>query len=496
MDSDKQSFLYRIQNGFDLRTLSSDLKRHMWTVILLSVAVSLFMFVRYSSSYRPRYTVRATYVVTTRSANSNMISNLTTAQQTANVISSILTSRPLMDAVAADLGTASVPGSISCSIVQETNLVDLSVAASSPRTAFLILESVMRNYPVVTNLLNRDVVMQILVPPEIPTAPDNPNRPTLRTLRIFLMCFVVLIVLFALLSVLKDTIRKGADIENKLEEKYLGSIAHEEKYKTFRMWLRGGQTTMLIDQPVCSFRYIESVQKVCRAVQSQMEKRGHKTLLVLSYAENEGKSTVAANLALALAQRGKRTLLMDLDLRDPSQYKVFDFTDDPLTALGDLLSGKTPTQPLIEQMEADGLFYIFSTKSYSHSTEILTNGRLEQLLKYLREQFDFIIIDTPPMSMTADVEPLADLADAFMLVIREHRIWARQIRDMLDTLSGYRASSIGCIINDSHNPLSSGGGYGYGSDYGGGYGYGRYYGRYYGSYYGNYGKKAERSRKT
>lgn len=496
MDSDKQSFLYRIQNGFDLRTLTSDLKMHMWTVILLSVAVSMFMFVRYSSSYRPRYTVSATYVVTTRSASNNMISNLTTAQQTANVISSILTSRPLMDAVAADLGTASVPGSISCNIVQETNLLDLSVTASSPRTAFLILDSVMRNYPVVTNLLNRDVVMQILVPPEVPTAPNNPNRPTIRTLKVFVLCFAVLTALFSLLSVLKDTIRRGSDIENKLEEKYLGSIAHEEKYKTFRMWLRGGHTTMLIDQPVCSFRYIESVQKVCRAVQSQMEKRGHKSLLVVSYAENEGKSTVAANLALALAQRGKRTLLMDLDLRDPSQYKVFDFTDDPLTALGDLLTGKTPTQPLIEQMEAEGLFYIFSTKSYSHSTEILTNGRLEQLLKYLRGQFDYIVIDTPPVSLTADVEPLADMADAYMLVIREHRIWARQIRDMLDTLSGYRASSIGCIINDSHNPLSSGGGYGYGSDYGGGYGYGRYYGRYYGSYYGNYGKKAERNRKT
>ena len=497
MESEKrQSLLYRIQDGFDLRTMSSDLRKHLWTILLLSVSVALLMFVRHSASYRPQYTVSATYVVTTRSTNNNPISNLSSAQQTASVFSRILTSQPLMNAVAADLGTPSVPGLISCSIVQETNLLDLSVTASSPRMAFLILDSVMRNYPIVTNLLNRDVVMRILVPPEIPSEPNNQNKPALRMLKVFAVCIAALTLFFALLSVLKDTIRRGSDIENKLEEKYLGAIAHEEKYKTFRMWLRGGQVSMLIDQPICSFRYIESVQKVCRAVQSQMEKKGHKSLLVLSYAENEGKSTVAANLALALAQRGKRTLLMDLDMRDPSQFKVFDFTNEPITALGDILTGKTPEQPLVEQMEAEGLFYIFNTRSYSHSTEIISNGRLEKLLAFLRDKFDFIIIDTPPMSITADVEPLADLADAYTMVIREHWVWARQIRDMLDTLDGYHAASIGCIINDSHSPLSSGGGYGYGTDYGGGYGYGRYYGRYYGSYYGNYGSKTERNREV
>ena len=483
-NENRQDLLSRLRGGFDVRTLAADVRKHVWTILALSIAAGLLMFIRTSMSYRPKYTVNATYVITARGANSNLISNLSSAQETAAVFSRILTSQPLMKAVATDLGTTGVPGTITSSIIEETNLLDLRVTASSPRTAFLILDSVMRNYPVVTDLLNKDVVMRVLVPPEIPLAPDNRNTPLPGALRASLICLVVLTLFFVLLSVMKDTIRRASDVETKLEEKCLGSIAHEEKYKTFRMWLRGGQVSMLIDQPACSFRYIESVQKVCRNVQNRMEKHGYKTLLVMSCEENEGKSTVAANLALAMAQRGKRVLLMDLDMRNPSLYKVFDFDDKPLTALGSYLSGKETDGALIEYMENDGLYYIFNTRSYSRSAEMLTNERLVKLLEFLRDKFDFIIIDTPPMSLTADAEGLADIADAFALVIREHWTWARQIRDTLDTLDGCRAASIGCIINDSHNPVNAGGGYGYGSDYGGGYGYGKYYGRY----YGNYGK--------
>ena len=495
--SSQQGMISRLKAGFEARTLIEDVRRHIWTILALSIAAGLLMYVRTSSAFRPRYSVSATYVVTTRGANVNLISNLTSAQQTAEILSRIVTSQPLMTAVAEDLGVKSVPGSISCVVVQETNLLNLQVTASSPRMAFLIMESVMRNYPIVTDLLNKDVLMRVLVPPEIPSEPSNRNNPEPQAFRAFALCFVVITALFAALSMLKDTIRRGSDVETKLEERCLGSIAHEEKYKTFRMWLRGGQVSMLIDQPACSFRYIESVQKVCRTVQSQMEKHRYKTLLIMSYAENEGKSTVASNLALALAQRGKKVLLMDLDLRNPSLYKVFDFTDEPMTVFGELLKGESIDEPLIEQMEGESLYYIFNTKSYSHSTEILTNGSLEKLLGLFRERFDFIVMDSPPMSITADAEALADIADAFAVVIREHWTWANQLRDMLDTLRGCRAASIGCIINDAHASLRSGGGYGYGADYGGGYGYGKYYGRYYGHYgygnygYGNNGKKSE-----
>lgn len=488
MENDsRQGIISRMQSGLDLRTLLPDIRRHLWTILAISLAAGILMYVRTSSSFRPRYSISATYVITARGANSNLISNLSSAQQTAAILSRILTSQPLMNAVAADLGTSSVPGSISCEIVQETNLLCLNVTASSPRTAFLIMDSVMRNYPIVTDLLNTDVVMRVLVPPEIPKTSTNVSTPMPSAVHAFLICMGLLTILFAFLSMMKDTIRRGSDVETKLEAKYLGSIAHEEKYKTFRMWLRGGQVSMLIDQPACSFRYIESVQKVCRNIQSRMERHGYKTLLVMSCEENEGKSTVAANIAVALAQRDKKVVLLDLDLRNPSQYKVFDFTDEPITVLGDLLTGKETDGQLIEHMEPEGLYYVFNTRTYSHSTEILTNGKLEKLLSLLKERFDFVILDTPPMSMTADAEALADMADAYTIVIREHWTWAKQIQDMMDTLQRCRAALLGCVINDAHGAVRSGGGYGYGSDYGGGYGYGKYYGRY----YGNYGAKSE-----
>lgn len=477
----EQGLFARIRNGLELRTVLGDVKKHLFTIIALSIAAALCMYVRGAGRYTPRYDISATYVVTTRGANANLISNLSSAQQTAALLSRVVTSGPLMDAVAEDLGLPAVPGAVSCEIVQETNLLVLRVTAGTPRMAFLILDSVMRNYPVVTDLIGRDVVMRVLVQPEIPTAPSNARDPLPGAVRAGIVCLAALTLLFVLVSASRDTIRRGSDIERRLDAKYLGSVAHEDKYKTLGMRLRGGHVPMLIDSPACSFRYIESVQKVCRAVQNRMERDDLKTLLVMSCEENEGKSTVASNLALALSQRGRRVLLMDLDLRNPSLAKIFDFDDEPMTALGDALMCRPVPQPLIEQMGEDGVYYVFNTRAYRRSTEILTNGRLEKLLTLLRGRFDYIIMDSPPMSLTADAEALADMADAALMVVREHRTDARRIADMLDTLASCRAVVIGAVLNDARASLGGGvGGYGYGADQRG-YGYGRYYGRYYGS---------------
>ena len=477
----EQGLFARIQNGFEPRTVLGDVKKHLFTIIALSLAAALLMYVRGAKRYTPVYDVSATYVVTTRGANASLISNLSSAQQTAELLSRVVTSGPLMDAVAAELGLPYVPGAVSCEIVQETNLLVLRVTAGSPRMAFLILDSVMRNYPVVTDLIGRDVVMRVLVQPEIPTAPSNANDPLPGAVRTGTACLLALTLFFALASAARDTIRRGSEIERRLDAKYLGSIAHEEEYKTLGTRLRGVGTPILIDSPACSFRCIESVQKVCRAVQNSMERGGHKTLLVMSCEENEGKTTVAANLALALSQRGRRVLLMDLDLRNPSLMKLFDFDDEPITVLVDTLMCAPASGPLIEQMGEDGVCYIFNTKPCRRSTEILTNGRLERLLALLRERFDYIVMDTPPMSLTADAEALADMADAALMVVREHHTEARRIADALDALSGCRAEVIGAVLNDARASLGGGvGGYGYGADVRGS-GYGTYYGRYYGS---------------
>ena len=472
----EQGLPARIRNGLTPRTVLGDVKKHLFTILALSLAAALLMYVRGAKRYTPVYDVSAACVVTARGADAGLIGDPSAARETAALLSQAVTGGPLMDAVAGDLGLPQVPGAVSCELVEETSLLVLRASADTPRMAFLILDSVLRRCPDAADLAGRDVVMRVLVRPEIPTAPSNANDPLPGAVRAGAACLLALTLFFALASAARDTIRRRSDIERRLGVKCLGTVAHEAKYKTPGARLRGRDTPILIDSPACSPRCIESVQRVCRAVQSSMERGGHKTLLVVSREENEGKTTVAANLALALSQRGRRVLLMDLDLRSPSLTKLFGFDDEPITVLVDTLMCTPATGPLIEQMGGDGVYYTFNTKPFRRSYDILTNGRLERLLALLRGRFDYIVMDTPPMSLASDAEALADMADAALMVVREHFADARRIAEALDALAGRRAEVIGAVLNDDRaSPVG-----GFGADIRGS-GCESYDGRYYGS---------------
>ena len=215
--------------------------------------------------------------------------------------------------------------------------------------------------------------------------------------------------------------------------------------------------------------------------------------MVTSVMENEGKSTVISNLALSLSAAGRKVLLMDLDMRKPSLYKIFEVEDTNIDTLGKVLMGESGTGDLVQVLSKEHLCVIFNTKEYSISTELLSGERLKVLLEYLKGRFDYILIDTPPMQSVADAEVIAGVADASLMVIREHQVPVPAILEALDSLRDSHAQPIGCVLNDSYGDIGESlGGYQYGSDYG--YRYGRGYGKYYGRYYGRYAEQRKRGK--
>lgn len=197
-----------------------------------------------------------------------------------------------------------------------------------------------------------------------------------------------------------------------------------------------------------------------------------KVIVVTSIAENEGKSTVAANLALTLARNPAKVLLVDCDLRRPSQHLIFEKNVDEHRTLPDLLSHECTWKDVIHYDKEKGIYILFSGKSYDNSTEIVSSEEMSNALKIFRKDFDYIILDSPPMSLMADAEVLADRADMSVMVVRYGMVQAQDINDAIDTLSNCDCRMTGCILNQARviqDILPGRGGYGYGK-----YRYGEY----------------------
>lgn len=465
----------------DFYNMVKDVLKNWWVILALALSAVLISYIYVNQSYNPSYSIEATYAVTAKGMNNDVYNNLTTAKTTAEQFSQIINSVTLQNKVAEDLEISEIPASICAEVIPETNLLTLKVTSETPEMAYRILKSIMDNYPTIAEYLVGDAILDVLMAPVIPIEPDNSLDVKSPVEKAFIIAVLVQMVVIAVFSYLKDTVKKESDVEKKLDVRLLGSLCHEEKNKSIFGRMRKNKNSLLLTNPMISFRYGEMLQKTCRRIQNRMEQKGVKTLMVTSCLENEGKSTVAANVALALARNGKKVVLVDLDLRQPAQYKIFDLFDKEMTALGDALNGEVGSSSnLVDILFKQGIYTVFNTVEYERSTEMLTTGKLEIILEFLKEKFDYVIIDTPPMAYVADTEEIAGMVEASLVVVREHTSRIKAINDMLDVLSSCRAVPIGCIFNDAHNSIGGmlfrESGYGYGKGYGYG-GYGNYYGR-------------------
>jgi len=273
-----------------------------------------------------------------------------------------------------------------------------------------------------------------------------------------------------------------------LDCRYLGQVPHEWKYRTLHSLMRQRKRSILITNPVTSFRFVESIRKLRRRVEQRMKTR--KVLMVTSLLENEGKSTVAVNLAMAMAKKYKKVLLIDCDLRKPACHLLLEQQwGGP--GVRDVLRGDAPVADALLQDGASGIWMLLQRKGGKDSGDLLASPNMPRLLEWARQEFDFVVLDLPPMAAATDAEAVADLADGSLLVVRQNAAVAPALNKAIASLSRGRAKMLGCVLNNVYSTsLFSGQGYG------GGYGTYSHYGKYgkYGAYgaYGAYDSDASK----
>lgn len=436
----------------DIYDVLRDLLRDWWFILLFGLTVALCTDIVSDVIYDPSYSVSTTFAVTSKGANNNY-DNLSAANTVAGSLANIFDSDIIRKRVAMDIGTDEIPDYISAEIIPETNLFVLTVSAPSPKTAYRILVSIMDNYTSVTSNLYQNAILDILEAPGVPMYPDNPrDRNHIMKLG-FLIGTVAMVVILTALSVMRDNIKNVKEVTRKLDIKLFGVIYHENIYKTLRSKIHKKKKSILITSPTVSFSFVESIKKVRSKIQYKASAKTYNVLLVTSVLENEGKSTVATNLALALAQKSKRVLLIDADFSKPSLYKILQKEITKNQELGEYLMGKCDLKDVLMVDENSGIFLLMGSKYYSNSADLISGSSFTEMIEIQKNVMDYVIIDSPPISVSADTELLSDIADASLLVVKQSYAKAKYINDAIDTLAGTNSELLGCIYNNVHNSL-------------------------------------------
>jgi capsular exopolysaccharide synthesis family protein len=245
------------------------------------------------------------------------------------------------------------------------------------------------------------------------------------------------------LEYLDQTVKTSADIERVLGVPVLGSIPHDPKLAPRSQGRRGGMVTISHldpDEPS-----VESYRALRTNVTFVGAEKPLQFISVTSPAPREGKSTTAINLALTLAQSGRRTILIDGDLRRSSVHRAFGLVQEP--GLTDILIGGVSASEGIRPDIAPALDLLPSGSTPPNPSELLGSAAMDALIAELRHDYEYIIMDTPPTLPVTDAAVVATNADATILVIKSGDTEESSAQRAMHQLRRVRARIAGAVLN-------------------------------------------------
>lgn len=473
------------QNTFDfsifLHNFLQLLRRLFWIPLVLALLLGAFGYYRRVKNYTPTYEASAVYIVSSNFAESTDISRYSylydsrAASQLTSTFPYVLETDAAKQLIYARTGKYSLPASVTGESMADSNIFTITVRGSSPEVVRTTLETVAEIYPQAAATILGNITLDPLEEPEYSDTPTETFDPTSTVIKYALFGFAVGLALIALQSYLRKTVHTYEDLQRLASVPCLGvlpSVRFKER--------TGANRNVVLTNERLSESFVEAVSSLRFKLKKELERQSAQVLMVTSTNPGEGKTTIAANLALSLAAQGSRVILLDADLRKPSQKALLGVTEPSKGLAEMILENSEQLEPLA--VPNSPLLLISGDKSADQPQRFLGSPRLKKLLGSLREQMDYIILDTPPCGFLSDAATLAPQVDGVIYVVRQDFVASNTIADSMQLLAGTDVRFIGTVLNNAERSTSK---YGYGYRYGYGSKYGSYYG--YGSKY--YGKK-------
>ena len=443
-----------------LRRFRKSLLR-LWVLILaLVVCFACFRYVQSRRNYTPYYECKSIFSVSSGipfgdSTTNTYFYDSSTAKQLSATFPYLLNTDFMRDLILVQLDKPYINGSITSSVVADTNMVELKVRSTSAEDAYAILRSVLTCYPRAAAYMVDNPHLHMRQEPILPTAPVNTFSGS-DALVTGAASGLLLGLLIAFLHCLYNkTVGSSSDLQKLINLPIVASIPLV-KVKKRRKFSRNFISS--VDSPAIA----EALRSLRTRVHKQLDAQGGKIVLLTSTIPGEGKSTCSINLAMSLADEGNRVVLLDGDLRNQTIGRILGTSHK---AHGLMECMKNPNLPLMEclrVMPGTNLHYLSgaSTRKRHYSID---SKNVRRILDTLCAEFDYVIVDTPPNSVVSDTALLSRHADCVLYVVKVDYAGQGQILDSVTNLHQHGVPLTGCILNGvSARQIRYGYGYGYG----------------------------------
>lgn len=430
-----------------------------WIVIVAVMIVfgSVFDFMK-TVTYVPQY---GTSMTATLSGGEDTFKNIDKVQSYVNTLDYLMNSNNAKSYVKKKMPKSKTTYKAEVTLKQ-ANVVKIKVTADTKREAYFSIKLLNDWYRENTERYSFPYNITVLKESKFSTKPVNPNS----HIKNFLIGAVgsgfVLSCLFGLYFFLRDTIKSEEEVENKLDTRLYAKLPFEVKKREDAR----NKKAILITSLKTSFFFRESMNKLRSKVEASSDKHGYKSFMITSAYENEGKSSVAANLALALAKNGHKVVLVDADFNKSAVFKIFDL--DGSKSLNKAIEGTSSWSSQIVS-DRSGLDLLPCSQDTLKS-EILTNSKkLDEIMKELREEYDFVIVDTSPAYLLSETMAMNELVDATLFVVRQDYATSDVINETVKRLTYVKDNVLGVVFKNVVSDGNKGT-----SNYNNRYGYNKY----------------------
>jgi capsular exopolysaccharide synthesis family protein len=434
-------FLEEVRNTADERGALRSLGRRAWLIALCALLAAGSALV-WSLLQAKEYSATAKLFVP--STGTKGVPSWQAAANNAELISQDSVAKAAADDVGGGVTPDQILSSVGVDSSQDTNVLSVTATASDPRRAAAIANAFVDN----SGRAFKGDEVDVLTRASVPASPSSPNVAR-NTAFGGILGLLLGAVVALLLARFDRRLRRSDELEETVGVPVLGSVPESRALASFVDGARPGK------RPPGSPPFVdtEALRMLATRLRYFGKDRDFRSIIVTSALPREGKTTIAANLAMTEADSGSRVLLVEADLRRPALASIEGL--HRLPGLAELLSGQSTLDGALQQvgdpshpeLAARSLDVIVGGNAPSNPVEVLKSPNMAKLLEEVSVRYDLVVVDAPPLPLLADPIPLITLAGGVLVVAELGKVTRDDVARLLDQLRSLDAHVLGVVAN-------------------------------------------------